>query len=459
MKTLNRDNPVILALEYLSYKQPFKYLKGIVSAKVAYPISEKMENRKVLAKVDELRRYYALPMDVREQIAQNKLFEIVKFASEAVPYYKDLFSSIGFNPDNLLKDIKYIEDVPFLTKDIIREQGNRLLSQDLSAVRHHDCKTGGSTGLSCHIYYDQTAADYSSAVTQYVRERIGNKKHMSELHFACRFPGEPVPEWPNREDFKCFAMNRSNIFFDRLDAEGLEEIWSVLKHRKPHLIHSHPSTIYALACYIKSDVGIDSSFDIFESSGELLEPYMRKAIEEALACKVINRYGLAELGVMAYEVDSDENLYVLDSEGMAENLVHHNGANELVFTGYRNKLMPLIRYATGDLAEVVHGVKGTKLTNVVGRIHDMVSIKGVVYPTHHIQDILDHRVGSIQEFQIDLRTELPTLRIVLEANVDEQVIRDRIEDFWPNALIVEFVGHDDFIRVGHRAKFRHVVAK
>lgn len=456
---INRNNFVVATLSHLSYKQPIKFLKGLVSANIAYPISERMENRVVLAKVNELKQYYSLPLETREKLAKDKLYEIVKFSAESVPYYKDLFSSINFNPENLRKDTKYIQDIPFLTKDIIREQGHRLLSKELASVRHYDCKTGGSTGLSCHIFYDQEAADYSSAVTQYARGMIGNKKYLSELHFACRFPGDPVSPWPSREDFKCFAMNRSNIFFDRLDSEGLEEIWSTLKYRKPHLVHAHPSTIYALACYIKNKSGRDKCFQVFESSGELLEPYMRKMIEEALCCKVINRYGLAELGVMAYEVDSDEKLYVMDSEGMAENLAHPEDVNELVFTGYRNKLMPLIRYATGDLAKVEYDSKGARLTDVVGRIHDMVPINGVVYPTHHIQDILDHRVGLIQEFQIDLRSEKPILRIVLEANADERDIMARIAIFWPNAFDVKFVGHDDFIRVGHRAKFRHVVTK
>jgi phenylacetate-CoA ligase len=456
---IKRDNSAFLALEYLSYKQPIKYIKGLISSHIAYPLSERMEKRDVSSKVRELKRYYSLSVESRNNLAKKKLYEIVKFSSECVPYYKDLFNDIKFNPENIRKDVKYIKDIPFLTKDIIRQQGNRLLSSDLSTVRHYDCKTGGSTGLSCHIFYDQNAADFSSAVTLYTRDRIGNKKNKSELHFACRFPSDPIPTWPSREDFKCFAMNRSNIFFDRLDSKGLAEIWATLKHRGPHLIHAHPSTIYALACYIKAEYGKDNSFKIFESSGELLEPYMRRAIEDALTCKVINRYGLAEFGVMAYEVDSNEKLYVLDSEGLAENLVHPDGGKELVFTGYRNKLMPLIRYATGDLAKVEKDPKGVILTDIVGRIHDMVPINGVIHPTHHIQDILDHRVGSIQEFQIDLRMEKPVLRIVLETNTDGAVIIDRIEQFWPNAFDVQFVGHEDFIRVGHRAKFRHVVTQ
>jgi len=129
----------------------------------------------------------------------------------------------------------------------------------------------------------------------------------------------------------------------------------------------------------------------------------------------------------------------------------------LVFTGFRNKLMPLIRYATGDLARVEETDNGFRLTDVVGRIHDVVPINGVDHPTHHIQDILDHRVGGIQEFQIDLRTTPPTLRLVLEPWGNAEEISQKLQAFWQDAFAVAFVGHDDLVRVGRRAKFRHVV--
>lgn len=454
---LKRKSIILKAAEYGFSYPPFSYIKGITSAYIAYPIAEKMEKRNVTEKLVEINHYYRTPFLERESILKNKLFETLSFVNQRVPYYKDLFASIGFNPEKIQKDLKYFEDIPLLTKDIIREQGHRLLSSSLDNIRHHVCKTGGSTGLSCFIYYDQEAADYSSSVTQISRDSVGNKKYKSELHFACRFPGEEQPDWPSREDFKCFAMNRSNIFFSSLDDKGLEEIIETLRVRKPHLIHAHPSTIFALACYVEKKYKSLKLFEIFESSGELLENYMRVKIESALSCQVINRYGLAELGVMAYQYQNRADMLVYDSEGYPENYHSEDGRDELVFTGFRNKLMPLIRYKTGDVATVDKRGDGYYLTNVTGRIHDVVSLNGTEYPTHHIQDVLDHRVGGIQEFQIDTRGIQPILKLVIETQANKDEIKSRIEHYWPEAFVVQFVGHDDFIRVGHRAKFRHVV--
>ena len=456
---IRANHPMLRVGEVVFARQPLRLIKGLVSAYVAYPVAEHRERRLVRPKLAELRRYYRANFQDRLQVARKRLADTLSFAKTTVPYYRDLFAAHGFDPESVLKDTAYLNDLPYLTKDIVREQGERLLSMPLAELRHHACKTGGSTGVSTVIYYDQEAADYSAAVTLYSRERIGKKKHKPELHFACRFPDAVVPEWPSREDWKCFAMNRSNIFFDRIDDMGLEEIWRKLKRGRPYLVHEHPSTIYALACFVERRYGGGKAFDVFESSGELLQPYMREKIAQVLHCQVVDRYGLAELGVMAYELQGAQGgLQVLESEGWPEHR-SIDGGHELVFTGFRNKLMPLIRYATGDRARVSEGASGFLLADVVGRIHDVVPINGVEHLTHHIMDILDHRIGGIQEFQIDLRLAAPILRIVKEPVADADNIRRKIEHHWPGAFMIEFVTLADLVKVGARSKFRHVVTE
>lgn len=461
---IRADHPALGYLEWAGARQPLRTLKGLVSAHIAYPVAEQLEQREVRPKLTQLQHHYRQPFEQRMGQLRDKLADIVGFAGASVPYYRDTFKAQGFDSGKLRKDLGYLQDLPWLTKDIIREQGERLLSRPLADLRHHACKTGGSTGQSCVIYYDQPAADHSAAVTLYCRAAAGKSKRQTELHFACRFPGDPVPMWPSREDFKCFAMNRSNIFFGALDAAGMEEIWATLKRRRPHLVHGHPSTIYALACHIEKTRGRAKAFAIFESSGELMEEYQREKIAQVLQCRVVNRYGLAELGVVAYELGRQPGLgmQVLDSEAWCEMAPVDNdalapGCGELTFTGLRNRLMPLIRYRSGDLGRVEQRADGLFLTEVVGRIHDMVPINGVPHATHHIQDVLDHRVGGIEEFQIDLRFEKPVLRIIVDTHGNADHIRQRIEGFWPDAFDLQFVGHGDLVRVGRHAKFRHVV--
>ncbi|MEP2944621.1 MAG: phenylacetate--CoA ligase family protein [Lentilitoribacter sp.] len=451
---------VILLEEKTARFRPMRLFKGIITANILYPLAEKLENRNVLAKKREIQRYFRLNKSTRKKIIHTNLMRVVRAANERVPYYRDLFAKINFDLDKLQLDPKYLQDIPILTKDIILDQGARMLSSPLESQKFHDCKTGGSTGKSCHIYYDQEAADYSSAVTLYCRTRVGNSAHESEVHFACNLPDSGTSSKMGKDDYKSIVMNRSNIFFDQLDNASLGNIWQKLVRRKPFMAHAHPSTMYALACYIQERYDSQKAFEVFESSGELLEPYMRQAISSALNCQVVDRYGLAEFGVIGYEFHGPEvGMQLLDSEGWAES-VPMDGEDihqQFVFTGFRNSLMPLIRYQTGDIAKVEERENGFFMTNVTGRIHDMIEINGIQHATHYIQDILDHRVGGIQEFQIDTRFNKPLLRILPAMGSSKDDLANKIRYYWKDAFDIEFVGNDGLIKVGERAKFRHVV--
>ena len=436
----------------LSYGPPFGVFRGVL-AQLAYPVAESREQRLVRPKLGELRAHYRLPAAERQRLARARLGEMLAFAGVNVPYYRDLFASTGFDPSQAAADPRRLEMLPLLNKDVINEQGERLLSRPLAGTRHYPCKTGGSTGRKATIWYDQEAADYASAAVNHTRERIGANRWRTSLHFAARLPDTPVERWPNRETFKGIAMNRSNIFFAELSAEALDEIWETVLRRRPYLLHAHPSTIYALACHVRDHgEGPRRAFAVFESSGELLEDYQRKTIAEVFGCRVVDRYGLAELGVVAYQFGDGPELEVLESEAWLETV-----DGQLVGTGLRNRLMPLIRYETGDLGTLESSGPVMRLTALTGRLHDMIAVNGVPHLTHHLQDVLDNRVAGVQEFQFDLRSTPPVLRIVPEAGIDAGDLRQRIEHYWPGAFAVEIVAPDGMVRVGDRAKFRHVV--
>lgn len=444
----------------ISYGPPLSLLRSL-GAYAAYPVAESLERRTVSPKFDELRRHYQQDRERRSAIQRRRLREMLNFAAAEVPYYRDLFASKGLDPSRIADDPARLADVPLLTKAIIMEQGERMLSRKLSEVRHHAVTTGGSTGRKAILFYDQDAADYSSAVTAFARGAVGAGRGRSCLHFAAELPATPTERWPNRETFKCFAMNRSNIFFAAVDEASLETIWQTLRRRRPYLVHGHPSTLYALADYVRTRQPgrRDRLFRIFESSGEVLHDYQARAIRDAFGARIIDRYGLAEFGVIAYQFDDSEYLDVLDSEVWIESQDSPiaDEVSKLVVTGLRNRLMPLIRYDTGDLAQVSGQGAAMRLKRMVGRQHDIVAIDGVPHLTHFIQDVMDHRVRGIKDFQIDTRTSPPVLRVVLDNADEAEQKRGVIESFWPGAFRVEFVGLDELVRVGWRGKFRHVV--
>jgi phenylacetate-CoA ligase len=130
-----------------------------------------------------------------------------------------------------------------------------------------------------------------------------------------------------------------------------------------------------------------------ESGGSL--PTVRARIERAWGARVIDHYGLTEVGPVAFEDwDRPGGLYVNEAEFIAE-VIDADGRpagdgelGELVLTTLGRTASPVIRYRTGDIVRVSTASWPTGPSylwldgGVVARADDMVTIRGVnVYPT------------------------------------------------------------------------------
>jgi len=446
-------------------------VRGLVGSAAVFPVAERLERRKIRARQASFAAEMSMPFAERRRRSWERLVQVVRFAGAAVPYYRDLFASIGFDPERLARDPGYLADIPLLTKDIIREQGDRLLRHDHARYRKHICKTGGSTGPSTNILYDQRGADWSSAVTRHARALIGAGASRAELHLAAEF-GELIPIRDRiREQIKCLANNRFNLAFSTFAPDELERIWQQILKIKPYLVHGHPSTLHQLAMHLEAqNLGKHqgAAFHIFESSGEVLSAVQRELIGRVFGCRVVDRYGLAEAGVVAYQTDPErEDMQVfdpvawpeiVDGEFSAELARDSNDlTGELVLTVLANRMMPLLRYRTGDIASLDEAADGFILSRVMGRIHDIIEVAGIPVPTHHVQDVLG-RIGGVREFQIERREDRPKFWIVPESLAFRKTIERGISERWKDSIDVEFVGMESLKRQGWRSKFRHLIS-
>lgn len=430
----------------------WRSIRNATANRLTYPVAERLAGREVRAKLARLNAALALPDAERRRQAGLALAEMVAWAGAAVPYYRDLFARLRFDSQRLQRDTAYLSELPYLSKEIIRTEGARLLREDYANLAIHLSRTGGSTGPSIEICYDQAAVDWSSAVTRHARSSIGKHEALTELHLASRFPEVFPLKDRLKEAVKCFVMNRSNAFITDFEPSSLDTLWNQISRLKPYLVHGHPSTLYHLARHLAARGGGGRMFTVFESSGELLQAYQRETIARVFECRVVDRYGLAEFGVVAYQMDDDSNaLRVYDGFVWPETTEE----GEIVLTGLTNRMMPLIRYRTGDLATLTEREGRHVLSNLVGRVHDLVSIDGKAYATHYIQDLLQ-RVGGIAEFQI-VPFQRPVLRLVLEPDRDPEGIRARLADWWGATVQVEFIEPAALKLTGERGKFRHVL--
>lgn len=432
---------------------------GYFNTYIIYPILEKTLERDVRSKYKIILDHFKLPFEERKKIIKKKLITQLEFAGECVPYYREVFKKLNFNPQKINKDIKYLKELPILTKDIIIKHGNRMLNQSLNKNSFIECKTGGSTGASMFVYYTQAAADWSSATTMVSLEWAGKKRTMKEVHLATHFPEDLTFYGKFKENMKCLAMNRRNIFTNSFEDEDMEIMWKKIKNIKPYLIQGHPSTLYALSCFLeRKQYNAKNEFEVFESTGEVLDKKKRDKIKDILGCRIVNRYGNAEFGIVAYETkNSDEKLKVIDYIAYPESeKIDSDIGNEMIITGLTNDAMPLFRYRTGDLGELEEDNDGYYYYNIQGRVHDLIKIGDKIYPTHYIQDLLD-RIGGIDEFQIKQENNKIIFRIVASKNVKLEYIKQKISSWFGEKVSIEFTNFNGLIRKGWRGKFRYLV--
>ena len=110
-------------------------------------------------------------------------------------------------------------------------------------------------------------------------------------------------------------------------------------------------------------------------------------------------YGTADLGLIAYEADKNDGMIV--DEGVLVEIVKpgtgeklsDGEVGEVVVTVLNNYEVPLIRFATGDLSAIMHGISKTGRTNTrikgwMGRADQTTKVKGMFVQPSQIAKIL-----------------------------------------------------------------------
>jgi phenylacetate-CoA ligase len=125
-------------------------------------------------------------------------------------------------------------------------------------------------------------------------------------------------------------------------------------------------------------------------SGEALPPSLRAELFE-LGCNVLQCYGTADLGLVAYESEAIEGMII--DEGVIVEIVRpgtddpvaDGEVGEVVVTTF-NPSYPLIRFGTGDMSAIMEGASPCGRTNSrikgwMGRADQTTKVKGMfVHP-------------------------------------------------------------------------------
>lgn len=177
-------------------------------------------------------------------------------------------------------------------------------------------------------------------------------------------------------------------------------------------------------------------------------PSTRKMIEEGWGARVIDHWGMTEIGPLGIECrEQSGGFHLLEEECLAEVLdpetlqpVSPGEEGELVITTLGRVHSPVVRYRTGDLVKLDPnpcpcGRPWKRcIGGVLGRTDDMMHIKGNNFYPSMIEEIV-RGFSEIDEFQAVFDTRRPghmVLRLELRHEVDGKAVKGAVIERFRN---------------------------
>lgn len=408
-----------------------------------------------------------------KQLQDERLCRLLLHAYRNVPYYKDILPAAGvIKNDRLI--LENFQNIPLLTKDIIRQQAERLYSTDYKKRGWYFNTSGGSTGEPVTFIQDKYYKAWEMADILYFKSVLGKQPGEREIKF-----------WGSDRDIIAGSLTLKNRilnylknskFFNsyRLDDKILARLIALNNCFRPKSYWSYMESALELAEFVaKHNMEFISPDFIVSTIGPLTQA-VRDKIETLLKCKVYDQYGSREVGALASQCREQEGLHTFPWSHCLE-IVDHNNVpvkeqeGRIIVTTLHNYSMPLIRFEIGDVAvgggyQCSCGRNTFLLKQVLGRtLGYFKKSDGSLVHSHFLVQALFFKQW-IRRFQI-IQSKFNCILIRIEKAADAVPRQDDINEIAEKAKIlmgpdcvveIEFV---DEIRKSESGKFLYTICK
>jgi len=336
------------------------------------------------------------------------LRRLVLYAYHSVPYYRRMFDENRINPWRF-RGRQDLNSLPLLSKADLRRYIAESPLVNLTGQPAHWEQTSGSTGTPLRFLLSPESKinDIAAILRSYLWAGYfpGRKVFSAKDYFA---------GWTNR-----YSMLGRSLDFDinQLSAVNAKRIWPLINRLRPRFFHGYPFSLMMLAVFAEQ-AGLNfHKPEVIISISESLSATLRESLTELYdGARIFNVYSMAENCALASDCEqgvmhlAEDFAYheILRPDGT----VAESGSGEIIATGFYNLAMPLLRYRTSDLAEVLPfsemcacGRNFRIVKQIQGRVEDFIRTpegktvnllerpmnraQGVLL-SQYVQDRLDH---------------------------------------------------------------------
>lgn len=436
---------------------------------VIFPLQEKLKGHTTVADRRALEQSQWWPPERLEAHRVERLRSLLTRAGSHVPYYRDMFARLGFDPAGIVSTAD-LQRLPFLDKPLIREHTEALKADDARGLVRFN--TGGSSGVPLIFFIgsERVSRDVAAKwrATRWWGVDIGDPEVVlwgSPIELGSQ---DRIRRWRD-------ALMRTRLFpaFEMSDRKVADFI-AGFRAMRPHMLFGYPSAFAHIARYAQrtgqrlDDLGIKVVF----VTSERLYDHQRELIEKVFGAPVANGYGGRDAGFIAHQCPhgsmhitaEDIIVEIVDAQGQ---VLPPGQSGEIVVTHLATGDFPFIRYRTGDvgaLGEQLCGCGRTLpvLQKIEGRSTDFIVAQDgtVMHGLALIYVVRD--MPGVSAFRIEQESiDLTRVRIVTDGDFPpdgDARITEGMKARLGRAVDV-LVEHVDQIPAEGSGKFRYVVSK
>jgi phenylacetate-CoA ligase len=294
-----------------------------------------------------------------EEYQIKHLCRIVEYAYNNVPYYKRVFDERGILPSDI-QSFDDLKELPLLTKEIIRDNFDDLVSRAYPRYKMVSCNTGGTSGKRLNFLEPAESRLMEWAFITSMWRRVGFQPSDIRITIA----DVPISLRGGRKYWEFDPLRREWRFSPfHLSNENLPGFIRKFKEINCRYIHGFVSSLTVIAKFILDNEITDlSNFDAVLASSEPMYDWQRELLERAFRTRIYRWYGQNEKVILAGECEENETYHIFPEYGYAEvvqpdgtPVTSENEVGELVGTGFYNRAMPLIRYKLDDWGQIQNG--------------------------------------------------------------------------------------------------------
>lgn len=439
---------------------------NFVAEKLILPIGDFFTGMEVYSSLNFLLKSQWWSTDKLRDFQNHSLRNLINHAMNTVPYYSDLFKSIGIKNNDILSVDDLIK-LPILTKDIIKDHGlERFESKLFDQKNSLPASSSGSTGEP--LYYIQSKYSKSLNTAAGLRGwywagfRLGDKYVKLSQNPRTSFVKRTQDYMSRNKYLSTNPLIESNYKF----------ILDEIEAYKPKIIRSYPDPLNFIAEYRQKSGCYSHIPNAIITTGNTLHSEVRRKIMRSFNTMVFDSYN-CEGNPVVFECPSHTCYHSTMEYGITQvvddnNNLIKNGVGRLISSDFSNLAFPFIRYDTQDLVEIsdepcVCGRNLLRINKILGRNNDVLEggdgRKFIVHNfTGFFQSDNNHLNRSVEKFQIVKKEDATFVFKLIVNNQFTDDTANYITRFWQKELkskiVIEIVEN---IPLTSSGKWRFVI--